>query len=77
MSEPSLRNRLRRFGYGKHHGPMAKACAEASDEIGQLYAVIRALAPTGTPEAVTVRKMTTFELAEAIYGVADENTASD
>jgi hypothetical protein len=32
-----------------------------------LRAIVRELAPTGTPEAVRVRKMTTFEEAEAIY----------
>jgi len=36
MTEANLLNRLKRFGYGQHHGPMAKACAEAHAEIQRL-----------------------------------------
>lgn len=39
----------------------------AGVEIEELRDVVRVLAPTGTPEAVTVRKMLTFEQAEEIY----------
>jgi hypothetical protein len=43
MTEAGLLNRLKRFGYGQHHGPMAKACSEAADEIERLRAALRAI----------------------------------
>jgi hypothetical protein len=46
MTEATLLNRLKRFGYGQHHGPMAKACAEAADEIERLRAALRAISTT-------------------------------
>lgn len=36
MTEAALLNRLDRYGYGQHYGPMAKACAEAAAEIRRL-----------------------------------------
>jgi hypothetical protein len=38
VTEATLLNRLRRYGYGQNYGPMAKACAEAAVEIEYLLA---------------------------------------
>lgn len=48
----------------------------AEVEIKSLQAIIRALAPAGTPAEVRVRKMTTFEQAEAIYSSISKPTES-
>lgn len=40
---------------------------QGADEIELLRTVIRMIAPTGTPAAITVRKTLSFEQAEAIY----------
>lgn len=40
MTEATLLNRLKRYGYGQHYGPMAKACAEAAVEIERLQAAL-------------------------------------
>jgi hypothetical protein len=40
VTEATLLNRLRRYGYGQHYGPMAKACAEAADEIERLQTAL-------------------------------------
>ena len=44
----------------------------AEVEIKHLQSVIRAIAPAGTPAEIIVRKMTSFEQAEAIYSSLTE-----
>lgn len=51
----------------RSHYYVAKTAERAIAEIKHMRSVVRAIAPTGTPAAIAVRKLTTFEQAEAIY----------